>query len=193
MSKSAWWQMHQNNRTEKRWKGIDCVSLAFSISNHHIRWPSFTWHPSIVKFNSRPNQACWSLVLRKSQGILACSRCSYGNMLLCDATFDAVVKFCCENYVSRTLSNAKDTIPINKQLVPIRLTEMMVLDACRTFNERHPGVVALPTFCACRPREVKIASPHETCACIIHEKMDLLLKVCVCCNNIDSLLIFDSR
>ena len=57
--------------------------------------------------------------------------------------------------------------------------EMTVLDAYRIFNERHPQAIARSTFQTLRPREVKIASPHETCMCTFHENMDLLLKVCV--------------
>jgi hypothetical protein len=65
--------------------------------------------------------------------------------------------------------------------VAVRFLEMTVLDAYRIFNERFPGAVARSTFHALRPREVKIATPHDTCMCIIHENMDLFLKVCVSC------------
>ena len=68
--------------------------------------------------------------------------------------------------------------------------EMTILDADRIFNERHPGAVARSTFYSLRPQEVKIASSHETCMCVIHENMDLLLKVCTYCDSINPLLIF---
>ncbi len=63
----------------------------------------------------------------------------------------------------------------------VRFLEMTVLDAYQIFNERHPGTVARSTFNALRPREVKTVTPYETCMCIIHENMDLLLKVCTSC------------
>jgi hypothetical protein len=89
-----------------------------------------------------------------------------------------VIKFYCEDGISRVSSNSKDTIKINGQSVAVRFLEMTVLDAYQTFNERHPDTVSRSTFNALRPREVKTATPHDTCMCIIHENMDLLLKVC---------------
>ena len=92
-----------------------------------------------------------------------------------------MVKFYREDGISRTSSNSKDTIKINGQPVAIRFLEMTVLDAYQIFNERHPGTVARSAFNALRPREVKTATPHDTCMCIIHDNMDLLLKVCTSC------------
>ena len=63
------------------------------------------------------------------------------------------------------------------QSVPVRFMEMTVLDAFRIFYDRFPSAVGRSTFYSLRPREVKIVAPHETCMCIIHENMDLLLKV----------------
>ena len=54
---------------------------------------------------------------------------------------------------------------------------MTVLDVFRIFNDRFPGAVGRSTFYSPRPREVKIVAPHETCMCIMHENMDLLVKV----------------
>lgn len=109
--------------------------------------------------------------------MLAYPQCSRGNIPLSDATIDTVFKFYREDGISRVSSNSKDTMKINGQAVAVRFMEMTVLDAYRVFNERFPEAVARSTFYALRPREVKIASPHDTCICIIHENMDLLLKV----------------
>lgn len=92
-----------------------------------------------------------------------------------------MVNFYREDGISRTSSNSKDTIKINEQPVAIRFLEMTILDAYQIFNERHPDTVSRSTFNALRPREVKTATPHDTCMCIIHENMDLLLKVCTSC------------
>ena len=134
---------------------------------------------AFVRFNSKQSQARRSLVLRRNQGILAYPQCLRGNVPLSDETIDTVVKFYSEDGISRTSSHSKDTIKINGQLVAVRFMEMTVLDAYRIFNERHPRAIARSTFQTLRPREVKIASPHETCMCTFHENMDLLLKVCV--------------
>ena len=75
----------------------------------------------------------------------------------------------------------KAQLKLKDNQVAVRFLEMTVLDAYHIFNERHPGTVARSTFNALCPREVKTVTPHETCMCIIHENMDLLLKVCTSC------------
>jgi hypothetical protein len=136
----------------------------------------------LIRFQSKPNQARRSLVLRKNNGILAYPQCLRGtNRALSDSTIDDVVKFYREDGISRTSSNSKDTIKINGQSVAVRFLEMTLLDAYQIFNEQHPGLVARSTFNALRPRDVKTATPHDTCVCIIHENIDLLLKVCTIC------------
>ncbi|CAF4325012.1 unnamed protein product [Rotaria socialis] len=127
-------------------------------------------------FQSKPNQARRSLVLRKNKEMLAYPQCLRGNIPLSDVTIDSVVKFYYEDGISQSSSNSKDAIKINRQPVAVRLLEMTALDAYRIFNERFPGAVAKSTFTTLRPREVKIATPHDTCMCITHENMDLLLK-----------------
>ncbi|CAM4926853.1 unnamed protein product [Rotaria socialis] len=99
-----------------------------------------------------------------------------GNISLSSTTIDSVVKFYYEDGISRASSNSKDTIKINGKPAIVRFLEMTILDAYRIFNERFPGVVSRSTFTVVRPHEVKIATPHETCMCIIHENMDLLIK-----------------
>jgi hypothetical protein len=136
----------------------------------------------LIRFQSKPNQARRSLVLRKNNGILAYPQCLRGtNRALSDSTIDDVVKFYREDGISRTSSNSKDTIKINGQSVAVRFLEMTLLDAYQIFNEQRPGLVARSTFNALRPRKVKTATPHDTCVCIIHENIDLLLKVCTIC------------
>ena len=83
-------------------------------------------------------------------------------MSLSDDTIDEVVRFYSEDGISRVSSNSKDAIQINKQPVPVRFMEMTVLDAFRIFDDRSPGAVGRSTFYSLRPREVKIAAPHET-------------------------------
>ena len=64
-----------------------------------------------------------------------------------------------------------------KKAESLRFMEMAVLDAFREFDRRNPGLVRRSVFYSLRPRNVKIISPHETCMCIYHENMHLLLKV----------------
>jgi hypothetical protein len=97
----------------------------------------------LIRFQSKPNQARRSLVLRKNNGILAYPQCLRGtNRALSDSTIDDVVKFYREDGISRTSSNSKDTIKINGQSVAVRFLEMTLLDAYQIFNEQHPGLVA---------------------------------------------------
>ncbi len=133
---------------------------------------------SFTRFDSNQNQAWRSIVLRRNHGTLAYSQCLRGNVSLSDDTVNKVVQFYSEDGISRVSSNSKDAIQINKQSVPVRFMEITVLDAFRIFDDRFPGIVERSTFYSLRPREVKIAAPHETCMCIIHENMDLLVKVC---------------
>lgn len=98
-------------------------------------------------------------------------------MPLSDATIDKIFKFYQEDGISRVSSNSKDTMKINGQSVAIRFMEMTVLDAYQIFKKRFPGSVSRSTFYALRPREVKIKTPHDTCMCIIHENVQLLLTV----------------
>ncbi|CAF4489569.1 unnamed protein product [Rotaria socialis] len=112
-----------------------------------------------------------------------------GNISLSSTTIDSVVKFYYEDGISRASSNSKDTIKINGKPAIVRFLEMTILDAYRIFNERFPGVVSRSTFTVLRPREVKIATPHETCMCIIHENMDLLIKICIDC-TFDSIVSY---
>jgi hypothetical protein len=89
----------------------------------------------------------------------------------------AVIEFYQEDGISRISSNSKDVIHIKKKPVTVRFMETTLLDAFREFNKRNPGVVGRSTFYSLRPRNVKIISPHETCMCIYHKNMQLLLQV----------------
>ena len=133
---------------------------------------------SFPRFDSNQSRARRSIALRRNYGTLAYPQCLRGNLSLSDDTIDNVVRFYSEDGISRVSSNSKDAIQINKQSVLVRFMEMNVLDAFRIFNDRFSGAATRPTFYSLRPREVKIAAPHETCMCIIHENMDLLVKVC---------------
>ena len=79
-------------------------------------------------------------------------------------------------------ANSKDVIRINQKAEPVRFMEMTVPDAFRQFDKRNPGLVGLSVFYSLRPRNVKIVSLHETCMCVYHENMHLLLKVHGICN-----------
>ena len=134
---------------------------------------------TFIRFQVKQSQGRRSLILRTDKRIWAYLQCSRGNIPLYDATIDTVFKFYREDGISRISASFKDTMEINGQAVAVRFIEMTVLDAYRIFNERFPGAVARSTFYALWSGELKIATPHDTCICIIHENMDLLLKVCV--------------
>ena len=96
---------------------------------------------SFTRFDSKQNQACRSIVLRRNCGTLAYPQCLRGDVSLSDDKINNVVRFYSEDGISRVLSNSKDAIQINKQSVPVRFMEMTVLDAFRIFNDRFPGAV----------------------------------------------------
>lgn len=109
--------------------------------------------------------------------MLAYPQCTRRSIPLSETTIDEIFKFYREDGISRVSSNSKDVMKINGQPTAVRFMEMTVLDAYRIFNERFPAAVARSTFYTLRPREVKIETLHDTCVCIIHENMHLLLKV----------------
>ena len=132
---------------------------------------------SFARFDSKQNQARRSIALRRNYGTLTCLQCLRGNVYLSDDTIDNIVRFYSEDGINRVSSNSKDAIQINKQPFPVCFMEMTVLDAFWIFDDRFPGAVGRSTFYSLRPREVKIAPPHEACMCIINENMDRLVKV----------------
>jgi hypothetical protein len=131
----------------------------------------------LTRFESTERQARHSLTLREKEGILAFPQYFTGNTPISDDTITTIVDFYRQDGISRMSSNSKNTIQINQNTVPIRYMEMTVLDAFRIFNERFPNLAGRTTFYSSRPRDVKILSPHDTCMCIIHENMNLLIKV----------------
>ena len=90
---------------------------------------------------------------------------------------NTVIAFYQEDGISSMSANSKDILRINQKAESVRFMEMTVLDAFRKFVRRNPGLVGSSVFYSPQPRNVKITSPHETCMCIYHENMHLLLKV----------------
>ena len=129
------------------------------------------------RFEWTERQARKAIVLRDSEQILAYPQYFRGNVSLSEDTINFFVQFYREDGISRMSANSKDTLQINKKSVPVRFMEMIVLEAFRTFEKRFSCLVRRLTFYALRPREVKIASPHDTCTCIYHKNMNLLLYV----------------
>lgn len=131
-----------------------------------------------IRFESTERHARKSVQLRDSDNVHAFPQYFRGNASLAENAITTVVEFYQENGISRVSSNSKDVIQINGKAAAVRFMEMTVLDAFRKFDRRHPGLVGRSTFYYLRPQNVKIVSPHETCMCIYHENMQLLLKVC---------------
>ena len=102
--------------------------------------------------------------------------CSKGNTSNITVV-NAVIAFYQEDGISRMSANSKDIIRINQKAESVRFMEMAILDAFREFDRRNPGLVGRSIFYSLRSRNVEIISPHETCMCIHHENMHLVLKV----------------
>jgi hypothetical protein len=112
-----------------------------------------------------------------NEHVLICSQCYHGNKSITTEAINAVIEFCQGDGISRISSNSKDAIYIEKKPVTMRFMETTSLDAFHEFNKCNSGVVGCSTFYSLRPRNVKIISPHETCMCIYHENVQLLLQV----------------
>jgi hypothetical protein len=146
------------------------------------------WGRSTIQnwFNSSETQARAPLLLRKNRGILAFPEYQRGNKPLPDSTIKSVTEFYLQDGISRASSRKKDVIHINKQPIPVRFLEMTGREAYQHFINENPNIdISRASFYALRPREVKWDVPLETCLCIYHENMQLLLKV-----NIKSLYRF---
>jgi hypothetical protein len=130
-----------------------------------------------LRFQSTEHHVRHAVQLRKNDYILAFPQYLRGNAAISEEMINAVITFYGEDGISRLSANSKDVIRINQISVPVRFMEMTVLDAFRECDKRNPGHVGRSTLYSLKPRNVKIISPHETCMCIYHENMHLLLKV----------------
>lgn len=129
-------------------------------------------------FESTDHQARQALILRQHKGILAFPEYSRGNQCLSDTTVILIRDFYLQDGTSRASSYKKDIIHIKKIAVPVRFMEITIREAFRQFQLDHPAVeVGKSSFYSLRPRQVKILAPHETCMCMFHENMNLVLTV----------------
>jgi hypothetical protein len=129
-------------------------------------------------FESTDHQARQALILRQHKGILAFPEYSRGNRCLSDTTVTLIKNFYLQDGISRASSYKKDVIHIKKIAVPVRFMEITIREAVRQFQLDCPTVeIGKSSFYSLRPRQVKILAPHETCMCMFHENMDLVLTV----------------
>jgi hypothetical protein len=130
-----------------------------------------------TRFQSTERHARQAAQLRDNNQVLAFPQYLRGNASISEETITTVIEFYQEDSISRISANSKDVIQIKKKPVAVRFMEMTVLDAFREFDRRYPDLIRRSTFHSLRPRNVKIVAPHETCMCIYHENMHLLLQV----------------
>ena len=135
-----------------------------------------------LRFQSTEHHARHAVQLRKNNNVLAFPQYLCGNTAIPEEVINTVTAFYQEDGISRMSANSKDVIRINQKAESVRFMEMTVPDAFRQFDKRNPGLVGLSVFYSLRLRNVKIVSLHETCMCIYHENMHLLLKVHGICN-----------
>lgn len=129
-------------------------------------------------FNCSEHQARLALLLKKNKGRLAFPEYSNGNKPLSNITINAVTEFYLQDGISRASPRKKDVIYINKEPTPIRYLEITGREAFEQFIYQHPHIsIGRSSFYALRPRQIKITAPIDTCLCIYHENMMLLLKV----------------
>ena len=129
------------------------------------------------RFQSTERHARQAVQLRDNNQVLAFPQYLRGNTSISEETITTVIEFYQEDGISRISANSKDVVQIKKKPVAVPFMEMTVLDAFREFDKRHPDLVRRSTFHSLRPRNFKIVAPHETCMCIYHENMHLLLLV----------------
>ncbi|CAF3300606.1 unnamed protein product [Rotaria sp. Silwood2] len=138
-----------------------------------------SWGRKMIRkwFDCTDYQARQALLLKKNKGLLAFPEYFYGNKHLTDDTINLVKEFYLQDGISRASPRKKDIIHINKLPVSVRFMEITIREAYQAFILQNPAVnIGKSSFYALRPREVKCIVPLDTCLCIYHENMNLLLK-----------------
>ena len=136
-------------------------------------------------FNCSEHQARQGILLKKNKGFLAFPEYSKGNKSLSDNTIKLVTEFYLQDGFSRASSSKKDVIHINKMPVPVRFMEITGREAFQKFANENPSIaIGQASFYPLKPRQVKYNSPLDTCLCIYHENMHLLLKVGKICKSL---------
>lgn len=140
------------------------------------------WGRHIIQkwFKCTDYQARQALVLKKTKGLFTYPDYSHGNKPLSVETINLVKEFYVKDGISRASARQKDIIHMNKVPVPVRFMEITISEAFRTFIDENPSVdIGKSSFYALRPRQVKCTAPLDTCLCIYHENMFLMLKVSI--------------
>ncbi|CAF4079006.1 unnamed protein product, partial [Rotaria sordida] len=138
-----------------------------------------SWGRTMIQkwFNCSEYQARQALLLKKNKGFLAFPEYSNGNKPLSDSTIKLVTEFYLQDGISRASPRKKDVIHINKVPVPVRFMEITGREAFQQFISQNPTTnIGKSSFYALRPRQIKFNAPLDTCLCIYHENMHLLLK-----------------
>ena len=123
-----------------------------------------------------------SIQIREWFGVLHKPVDLCGNSALDRQLAFEIVEFYERNGVSRSCSKKKDMMHVQKRLVAIRFMCMTVCEAYALFKqsleERNSNAsVGVSTFYSLRPKLIKIKTPHDVCACVYHENLNLLIKV----------------
>lgn len=130
-------------------------------------------------FKCSDHQARLALIVKKDHGLLSYPEYLHGNKPLNEELIDAVQRFYLQDGISRSSPRKKDMIQINRMPVPVRFMQMSVGEAHQQFLADFPMMlIGKSSFYALRPRQVKLNGPSDTCLCIYHENIFLLLKVC---------------
>ena len=154
------------------------------------------WGQSMIQkwFNCSEHQARQGILLKKNKGFLAFPEYSKGNKSLPDSTIKLVTEFYLRDGISRASSRKKDVIHINKMPVPVRFMEITGREAFQKFINENPSIaIGKSSFYALKPRQVKYNSPLDTCLCIYHENMHLLLKVSKICESLSCCCMYSFR
>ncbi|CAF2147192.1 unnamed protein product [Rotaria magnacalcarata] len=167
---------------------LDGMKLLFKSSDYDEQTrlltlsPPYWGRPQIQKFFSCNEwQARRAIELRSSFGILAKITNFSGNPPIDPTLLDEIEVFFQDDAISRQTSNKKEVIHINKQPTPIRYMTMTVGQAYTIFLKNLEArnslcTVSKTVFYSCRPKWVKILTPHDVCACIFHENYEFLIK-----------------
>ena len=137
-------------------------------------------------FGGIQHQACNSIKLRISSGILSYPEHRRGNKSLDNQIELLVKKFYTSDEINSEISYKKLVIrpPPSRNPIALPFLHMTIGETFEQFKLKYPGIeISGVKILSLRPAWVREKTLHETCVCIYHENADLLLQVIMIFNN----------
>ena len=130
-------------------------------------------------FRCSEHQARTVVLQRTSYGDLSKHTDGRGNKPFDSTTSQLIQDFYLDDGISRQSSNAKDTRQAKGVgTVTIKYMMMSIGETYELFKTKYPNIkVSRSKFYSLKPSWVREDCPHQVCMCILHQNIDLMLRV----------------